>query len=395
MLRKILIGVALLIIVLVGVGIYLIHRLNSEMAQNSREALQKLQPRVIAGAGQFDKSSFYAGSNLGEITQILVGWPADREGAALTVVGNKGADFLDVRAGLKMQIQFSRYVPCLVEAVRLDASGDYGFLTRDQSWAVDVVLFDKTGQERWSYPGGVLTGIDDSVMGDLGGDGNSKVVIGFNGNGGLVVLDGDGKKLWKKGEGNVWHVETLDIRGDGRREILHSNAQGQLLVREASGEVIAHYLPNHYVSYFALTRWGAESQPSHILVPTKETGDQCCKPVFLVLDAEGRIVTHLDASLGDLMHEVEGTPVRYSRNVEYYAVLQSKESLKRSVLSLYDHEGQIAYQEVLGDYCLGITALPGEVRDRLLIGCSGKVWEYSAARVEANSARPARRAAPN
>ena len=394
MLRKILIGVALLITVLAGVGIYVIHRLNSEMAQNSREALQKLLPRVITGAGQFDKSTFYVGSNLGAITQVLVGWPANREGAALTVIGNKGAHFLDEHAGLKMQIQFSKYVPCSVEAVRLDAGGDYGFLTRDQSWAVGVVLFDKTGQERWSYPGG-LNGIDDSVMGALGGDGKSKVVIGFNGSGGLVVLDGDRKKLWRKEEGNVWHVETLDTRGDGRKEILHSNAQGQLLVREASGEVIARYLPNHYVSYFALTRWGTESQPSHILVPTKESGGQCCKPVFLVLDAEGRIVAHLEASLSKLMDGAKGTPVRYSRNVEYYAVLQSKESLERSVLSLYDHEGQIAYQEILGEYCLGITALPAELGDRLLVGCSGKVWEYSVAKVEANSARPARRAAPS
>jgi hypothetical protein len=391
MLRKIVIGVALLIIVLVGVGIYFIHRLNSEMTQNSREALKKLQPRVITGAGRFDKNPFYAGSNLGEITQILVGWPADREGAALTVVGNEGAHFLDARAGLKMQIQFSKFVPCSVEVVRLDGSGDYGFLTRDQSWAVDVVLFDKTGQERWSYSGG-LTGIDDSVIGDTGGNGKSKVIIGFNGSGGLVVLDGERNQVWKKSEGNVWHVEILDTRGDGRKEILHTNAQGQLLVREASGEVIAHYLPNYYVSDFALTRWGAESQPSHILVPTNESADQCCKPVLLVLDAQGRIVAHLDASLGDLMQEAKGTPVSYPRNVEYYAVLQSKKSLKRSVLSLYNHEGQIAYQEVLGDYCLGITALPGELGDSLLVGCSGKVWEYSAARAEVNSARarPAR-----
>ena len=290
-----------------------------------------------------------------------------------------------------MQIQFSKFVPCSVEVVRLDGSGDYGFLTRDQSWAVDVVLFDKTGQERWSYSGG-LTGIDDSVIGDMGGNGKSKVIIGFNGSGGLVVLDGERKKIWKKAEGNVWHVETLNTRGDGRKEILHSNAQGQLLVREASGEVIAHYLPNYYVSDFALTRWGAESQPSHILVPTNESADQCCKPVLLVLDAQGRIVAHLDASLGDLMQEAKGTPVSYPRNVEYYAVLQSKKSLKRSVLSLYNHEGQIAYQEVLGDYCLGITALPGELGDSLLVGCSGKVWEYSAARAEVNSARarPAR-----
>lgn len=377
MLRKILIAVALLIIVLVGVGIYLIHRLDSEMAQRSREALEKLQPRVITGAGQFDKSSFYTGPDLGEITQILVGWPADREGAALTVIGNKGAHFLDVRAGLKMQIQFSKYVPCSVEAVRVDARGDYGFLTRDQSWATDVIFFDKTGQERWSYPGGFLNGIDDSVMGDLGGDGKSKVVVGFNGNGGLVVLDGEGKKVWKKGEGNVWHVETLDTKGDGRKQILHTNAEGQLLVRDASGEVIAHYLSNHYVSHFALTRWGNELQPSHILVPTKESGVECCKHVFLVLDEEGRIVAHLDAPLGDLMRETKGTPVHYAKNIEYYSVLQSGKFVKRSMLSLYDHEGKIAYQEILGDDCIGIATLPGELGDRLLVGCSGKVWEYS------------------
>jgi hypothetical protein len=377
MLRRVFIAVALPILALVAVGIYVIHRSESYLAKVVREDQQKWQPRMITGSGRFDKSTFYTDVNLGEISQILLGWPADREGAVLSVVGNKGADFLDARGGLKLQIQFSKFVPTTVEAVQLDASGDYGFLTRDESWGVDVVLFDKAGQERWSYPEGILKGIDDSVMGDLGGDGKSKVVVGLNGRGGLVVLDREGKKLWRKPEGNVWHVETLDTKGDGRRQILHTNAQGQLVVRDALGEIIAHYVPNNYVSFFALTRWGAEAQPRHILVPTGENGCERDKPFFLVLDAQGRVVAQLDASLG-LMDRAEGTPMRYSRNGEYYAILQSKNVSKRSVLCLYDHEGRIAYQEILGDYCHGLTALPGQLGDKLLVGCSGTVWEYSA-----------------
>lgn len=377
MLRKVFIAVALLILALVAVGIYVAHWSGSYLAKVVREDQQKWQPRVITGSGRFNKSTFYTDVNLGEISQILRGWPADREGAVLTVVGNKSADFLDARGGLKLQIQFSKFVPTTVEAVQLDASGDYGFLTRDESWGVDVVLFDKEGQEGWSYSGPILTGIDDSMMGDLGGDGKSKVVVGLNGRGGLVVLDRDGKKLWRKPEGNVWHVETLDTKGDGRRQILHTNAQGQLLVRDALGEIIAHYVPNNYVSFFALTRWGGEAQPRHILVPTGENGGQRDKPVFLVLDAQGRVVAHLDASLGGLMDRAEGTPVRYSRNGEYYAILQNKNVSKRSVLCLYDHAGRIAYQEILGDYCHGLTAFPGQLGDKLLVGCSGTVWEYS------------------
>ena len=385
MLRKILIAIALLIAVLVCAGIYFFHRLDSQLARDSREEQQKLKPGVITGDGQFEKGTFYTGADLGEISQILVGWPAEREGASLTVVGNQGAHFLDVSAALKKQIRFSKNVGCSVEVARLDASGDYGFLTRDQSWAVDAVLFDKHGQERWSYPGGMLKGIDDSVVGDVDGDGKSKMVIGFNGGGGLVLADGEGKKVWQKAEANVWNVEILDTRGDGRQEILHSNARGQLLVRNASGEVIAHYLPDHYVSHFALTRWGSELQASHILIPTKESGDGCCKPVLLVLDAEGKTIAHLDAPLGDLMHRTKGTPVRYTKNAEYYAVLQDRGALERSMLSLYDNEGQIAYQEILGDSCLSIAALPGKLGDRLLIGCSGKIWEYSPA---AESGKP-------
>jgi hypothetical protein len=377
MLGKILIALGLLVLALIVVGAYFFHRIDSQLARDSREKLAKLEPRVTTGGGLFKKGTFYKGDGLGEVTEILVGWPADREGAALTVVGNRGAHFLDSSGLLKKQVRFSKDIFCPVEVTRLDADGEYGFLTRDESWAVDAILFDKQGQERWSYPGGVLKGIDDSAGGDLDGKGHFQVVIGFNAGGGIVLVDGEGKKIWQKMDGNVWHVETLDINGDGRREILHSNARGQLLVRDGSGEIIARYLPDHYVSDFALTRWGSESQSRHILIPSKETGYGCCKPAIFVLDAGGKTVIHLDAPLGDLMHLTHGTPVHFPKKAAYYSVLQTNGPLKRSILFLYDTEGKIAYQEILADACFGITSVTGKEGDRLLVGCSGDILEYS------------------
>jgi hypothetical protein len=80
--------------------------LRNQMKRDAKQALAKLEPRVLMGAGHFKRSIYYKGENLGEVTEILVGWPADREGAALTVVGNRGAHFLDDSGLLKKQIHF-------------------------------------------------------------------------------------------------------------------------------------------------------------------------------------------------------------------------------------------------------------------------------------------------
>lgn len=378
MLRKILIAVGLLVVAVIAAGVYVVHRVDLQLAHDSQEQLKKLEPVVVTGDGLFKKSTFYKGEGLGEVTEILLGWPANREGAALTVVGNRGAQFLDRSGVLKKQVTFSKDFRCPVKITRLNATGEYGFLTRHESWAVDVTLLDERGQVLWTYPGSILEAINDSVGDDLDGNGQFKVVIGFNGGGGVALVDDEGKKIWQRADTNVWHVETLDINGDGRKVILHSNAKGQLLVRDTRGEVITHYLTDHYVSDFALTRWGEESQPSHILIPSKESSDGCCKPVILVLDAGGKTVIHLDAPLGDLMHMTQGTPVHFSKETSHYAVLQTNGPLNRSMLFLYDAGGKIAYQEIMAEACFSITSVPEKTGDRLLIGCSGNILEYSA-----------------
>jgi hypothetical protein len=168
----------------------------------------------------------------------------------------------------------------------------------------------------------------------------------------------------------------LDRTGDGREEILHSNAKGQLLVRNAKGDVVDQYLPGSYVSRFALTRWGAEAQPSHILVSTSEAREGCCKATFVVLYAHGKKVTELESPQGDLLSRMSATPIRFGKGAEYFAVLKNESWLERSMLFLYGDDGQIVYQEILGESCPGIAALPEKDGSRLLVGCAGKIWEY-------------------
>jgi hypothetical protein len=108
MLRRILVTLALLAMAVIVAGIYFVHRVDSRLARDSQESVKKLEPRVITGSGKFTKSIFYTGVGLGQVAEILSGWPADREGPALTVVGNQGVHFLDRSGLLKKQIHFSK-----------------------------------------------------------------------------------------------------------------------------------------------------------------------------------------------------------------------------------------------------------------------------------------------
>ena len=119
-----------------------------------------LQPRLIKGEGNFERRVFYTGEGLGNISQIREGWPADREGADLAVVGSQGADFIDPTGQIKKQVRFSIPQHCPVVVARMSASGEYGYLTRDESWAVPATFFDKEGHASWrsegTWPGSMI-----------------------------------------------------------------------------------------------------------------------------------------------------------------------------------------------------------------------------------------------
>lgn len=380
MLQKVLIGLVIGCIVAIAGGAYLYREFASTMSRVAEQIAARkkmLAPRVMTGEGNFERHPFYTDDGVGNISQILVGWPADREGADIAVLGNQGADFVDAAGHIKKRVRLAIESRVPLGVARIDRAGNYGYLTRDESWAVPVTLFDKDGQVIWRS-GDQFPGVDDSISGDFSGDGEMSVVLGLNGSGGLVLLNGQGKQVWKKDEANVWQVEALETNEDGYDEMVHSNARGQLLVRNGSGEIIAQYLSGLYVSNFVLTRWGDETRATHILVPVSGGQGGCCNPKIVILDSHGERVTERDNPLGDLFSRLSATPVRFKEGAEYFAVLENDSSAERSKLMLYAQDGQIAYEEILGESCLGMTAYSTKNADRLLVGCADKVWEYAA-----------------
>src|SRR6202162_3007030 len=110
MLRKILIGCAIFLALLAGAAAYLYHKIQPSIreAEARIEAERKiLTPRIVSGDKRIERHAFYTGNAIGDISAILVGWPADREGAEIAVVGSQGADFVDWAGQVKKKVRFA------------------------------------------------------------------------------------------------------------------------------------------------------------------------------------------------------------------------------------------------------------------------------------------------
>jgi hypothetical protein len=364
MMKWVLISVGALLLVVLLIGGFFIYRFREMILGKMPLMPDELKvAKVVWGANQFSKEIFYSEPDLGVITDIGPGTNHE-----LVVVGQSGAAFLTEDRILSRNIHFEK---CNSDVISVEL-GSGAFLCRG-TWNTNTTLLDLSGKTLWSYGGRTPgPGIDDAAVGELGADGTKRVVVGFNGDGGVRLLSSEGKELWKQDDGNVWHVEIAAADARSGNVILHSNARGQLTIRDSTGNVLGRYSPEIYLSHFALTAWGDDPSRNKLVAVDKG--------FIYVLTMEGKTVARLPAPATASMAQPKGTPVRFAKGTPYFASLLRHFLWNRSLLYFYDGQNQLVYDEILDHDCDALLAVPGDPgAENLLLGCDGTVWKYSPA----------------
>jgi len=214
---------------------------------------------VTEGTDFLDKRLAFSDAGIGSVTDLLRQPAADVE---LGIAGTGGAVLVDAAGSVKSRVTFAS-TPRDVRFVDVDGDGDgnWEYLNRGGAGWGDASLMDQTGRTLWTHGG--LPGVNGMVAGDLDRDGTLDFVVGMNGGGGVKRLDTTGNVLWTQSDGNVWHVEIVD--GDGTPEIVHSNAGGQLTLRNQYGKIIRQTRPSAYLSNFSLCNWPDEKGAAHLI----------------------------------------------------------------------------------------------------------------------------------
>src|SRR5260370_38168453 len=107
----------------------------------------------------------------------------------------------------------------------------------------------------------------------------------MNGRGCSRLLSSEGKELWKQEDGNVWYVEIVAGDEKSGNVILHSNARGELKVRDANGNIVGRYAPDIYLASFSLSGWRDDFHLNKLVAVDED--------FVYVITMKGRTITHL------------------------------------------------------------------------------------------------------
>lgn len=361
--KKVLLGCAIavvLVIIVIPVALFFIGRAIAPSMQRPG-ALAK--PAIVVGSGLMSTSVLTRTNDIGQITDIVCSKPSQ-----IIAAGTKGAVDIETTSGkITSTVRWSETRGNVT--VVTTSSGTCNFLNHG-SWGNDSTLFDRTGKTLWSYGGS--PGVDDAVAGDVNGDGKLEYAVGFNGGGGVHLLNSSGKKMWSYSDGNVWHVEMVDTDGDGRPEIVHSNAAGMLTVRNAAGKITMQNKAPSYFSHFSICHWPTHASNQYAL--------QSDKDAIWVIDFTGNSVARLDAPNCGKLGSAKGLPISFKKGKsEYFAVLASFEHWQASVLYIYDSSKKVIYEEIMPGLFSSIASLPatGSHPGSLLVGGDNKILKYS------------------
>ncbi len=322
-------------------------------------------PRVITNLGGLRKKILVEDGRIGSVTDIVVKPSEDSNTRETVLAGTKGA--LISSRGLPVKfISFDKKQDN-VNFIKISSQNVYGFMNRG-SWCCEARVMDVSGHTLWSYGRGE-SGVDDMASGDLNDDGNPEYVVGFNGGGGIHLLNSQGKKLWEFADGNVWHVEIADLDGSGHKKIVHSNARGEITVRDNQGNIISKHNPKPYFSHFSLIRWPNDSSPERFLLAGLNK--------IWIFDEKANPLAEFDAPFSGDLGEARGVLFKTDTK-PFLATIVDYKNWHRSILYVHTLSGQLVYQEILTESCPSIAflSISNKTTSGLELGCEGEIYEY-------------------
>jgi thiol-disulfide isomerase/thioredoxin len=168
------------------------------------------------------------------------------------------------------------------------------------SWGPEVLAIDANGSELWKHAGG--QGVDDVWAADLDGDGLDEVIIGYNGNTGLHVLNNQAKPVWSDTSiGNVWHVTAGNIAPGGNPEVITTSAGGVVHIFDSTGKKLKDLEPGLYAN---MVRFAPANGNQPAMVFAGGSGDD--GEAMVAMDGNGKKLwetklggknNHIDAAL--------------------------------------------------------------------------------------------------
>lgn len=314
------------------------------------------QPGVRVGGEWLDCKPLHEDARLGSVTQIK----RRTTTGELAIVGTRAVLFLPPNQGATRIVEFREPAsrPELLEW----RDGRPRYLDRGGAGWQTSALIGQDGARLWRPEPG--NGVDDMAAGDLDGDGEPEFVAGYNGGGGVHLFDVAGKPRWRQDDGNVWHVEIVDTDGDGKPEIVHSNAAGRVTVRDTNGKVLSSAQTDGYFSQFSLVEW-----PS-LRTGLLHAGDG----VTRIVDFDGKVRVSLETPDTGFLGEAHGAATRFGGS-DHLVLAVSQSNWDRTQLFVFDQGRTLRYREIVAATC-GAIAAPEP--DAFLFGCGSRVLRYAA-----------------
>jgi len=325
------------------------------------------QAGVRVGNEWLDKAPLYEDSRLGSVTQIK----KRTASGELAIVGTRAAVFLPPRQGEPRVVEFR--MPAGHAELLEWPDGGPRFLDRGGGGWQTGALIGADGSRLWQPPS--EWGLDDLAAGDLDGDGVPEFVAGYNGGGGVRLFDATGKPRWRQDDGNVWHVEIADTDGDGKAEIVHSNAAGQVGIRDANGKVLRRVQTQGYFSQFSLVEW-----------PRQRTGlVHAGDGVTSVVGFDGAVRASLPTPDTSFLGDAHAALARFG-GIDHLVLAVSATTWDRTQLFVFDHAAILRYREVVAGNCVAVAA---PEPNAFLFGCGSRVLRYSARPAGSTATSPA------